>query len=140
MPLTVAQSPAGVNSAVDSGAVTTPAANRVIADSGALASSNNETATYVVDVTTFITGTAEPALTNMLINVGGSADGSSIVTGGITLGKLHSSSQFVQKRIRVNVSNGQHIYIVAGNTTPTTGSIYNASLTAARCYNKYTDV
>lgn len=139
MALVVAQSPGGVNSAVDSGAVTSPPVNQIIADSGALAAGNNETQTYIVDVTTFVTGTAEAALTNMLINVGG-ANGGGVVTGGITLGKLHSSTQFVQKRIRVNVSNGQHIYIVAGNTTPTTGSIYNASLTAARCYNKYADV
>lgn len=139
MPLTVAQSPGGVNSSIDSGAVTTPAVNQVIADSGALGASNNETVSYVVDVTTFVTGTAETNLTNMLVNVGGT-NTAGIISGGITLGKLHSSSQFVQKRMRVNVKNGDHVYIVAGNATPTTGSIYNASLSVSRNYSKYTDV
>lgn len=139
MALTIAQSTGGVNSSIDSGAVTSPAISQVIADSGALSAGNNEPISYVVDVTTFVTGTAEPNLANMLINVGGT-NAAGIISGGITLGKLHSSSQFVQKRMRVNIQNGQHVYIVAGNATPTSGSIYNASLSVSRNYSKYTDV
>lgn len=139
MALSIVQSPGGVTSAVDSGAVTSPAVNQLIADSGPLSAGNSQPLAYIVDVTTFVTGTAETALTNMLINVGGT-NAAGIISGGRTLGKLHSSSQFVQKRVRVNVQTGEHIYIVAGNTTPTTGSIYNASLTASRNYSAYADV
>lgn len=139
MPVTVSQVGVGLTSAVDSGAVTTPAVNQVIADSGALSCANNEPGSFIVDVTTFVTGTAETALTNMLINIGGT-NGAGIITGGRTIGKLHSSSQFVQKRIRVSVQNGEHVYIIAGNTTPTTGSIYNASMTVNRNFQKYSDV
>src|SRR6266498_531177 len=131
MALTIAQSPGGVNSSIDSGVVTTPAVSQLIADAGPLSASNNETISYVVDVTTFVSGTAESALTNRLINIGG-LNTAGIISGGITLGKLHSSTQFVQKRMRVNIKNGDHVYIVAGNTTPTTGSIYNASLSVSR--------
>jgi hypothetical protein len=139
MALSVSQVGGGLTSAVDSGAVTTPAVNQVIADSGALSCANSEPGSFIVDVTTFVTGTAETNLTNMLINIGGT-NAAGIISGGRTLGKLHSSSQFVQKRIRISVQNGEHVYIVAGNTTPTTGSIYNASLTVSRNYQKYSDV
>src|SRR6266852_3384835 len=139
MALTIQQSPGGVSSSIDSGAVPAPAVNQIIADSGPLSASNGETISYVVDVTTFVTGTAEPALTNMLINVGGT-NTAGIISVGQTLGKLHSSTQFVQKRMRVNVQNGQHVYIVSGNTASAGGSIYNASLSVSRNYSKYTDV
>lgn len=139
MAVTIAQVGAGLTSAVDSGAVTTPAVNQVIADSGALSCANNEPGSFIVDVTTFCTGTAETNLTNMLINIGGT-NAAGIISGGRTIGKLHSSAQFVQKRIRVSVQNGEHVYIIAGNTTPTTGAIYNASMTVNRNFQKYSDV
>lgn len=133
MALTIVEQASGVNSAIDCSSVTSPAANAVLCDSGALGAG-----TYVCQVTTFLSGTADAAGggSNIYINVGGSGNP---VTGGRTIGHLPSIPALVMQRFRVSVQAGEHIFLCVGNTAPTTGAVYNASLSASRGWHLLSD-
>lgn len=139
MPLTIAQPPGGVTSSLDAGAVTSGTANQVVCDSGPLGAGNNETVSYIITTNSFQTGTADTNQANLLLNIGGT-NTAGIISGGLTIGKLQSGTVFSQQRFRVSVANGQHVYICIGNTTPGASSVYNASMSVTRAWQKYSDV
>jgi hypothetical protein len=136
MPLTIAQPSDGVTSSLDAGSVTSGAANQVVCDSGALGAGNNEPVTFVVQVTTFQTGTVDANGNNMLVNVGGTNTGG-IISGGVTIGRLQSSSKQQIAKFVVSVQNGQHVYVCVGNTTPGASSVYNAQMSVTRSATRY---
>lgn len=138
MALTIAQPSGGVLSSLDAGSVTSGAQNQVICDSGPLAAGNGEPWAYKVVVTTLQSGTVDSNLTNMLVNIGGT-NTAGIISAGVTIGKLNTLAVYVQQMLRVLISSQQHVYVVIGNVTPGAGSIYNASMSVTRLYNKYGD-
>jgi len=140
MALTVTQSPGGVTSALDSGSVTSPAANQVLCDSGPLGAVGGPAATYVLQIGTILSGTADAAGggANIFVNVGGT-NAAGIISGGQTIGDLLSLPTFCLQRMRVNVPGGSHIYICVGNTVPTAGAVYSATLAASRGWHLLSD-
>lgn len=136
MALTIVENANGVNSAVDSASVTSPGINAVICDSGAMGTGG----TYICQVFTVLTGTAD-ALgggSNIYINVGGT-NTSGTISGGRTIGKLPSLSVGAIQRFRVSVQAGEHIYLCVGDTAPTAGAIYSATLSATRGWHLLSD-
>lgn len=139
MALSIVQPQGGVTSSLDAGSVTSGAANQMIADSGPLAAGDGEPWTYMIEVTTFQSGTVDANGANIYVNIGGT-NGGGIISAGLTIGKLQSAATFSPQKFRVNVQSLQHVYIVIGNTVPGAGSIYNAAMSVTRAYNKYADV
>lgn len=140
MALTIAQSPGGVTSAVDAGSVTSPGANQMLCDSGPLGAVGGQASTYVLQVGTILSGTADAAGggANILVNVGGTNTGG-VISGGQTIGDLLSLPAYCHQRLRVNVPGGAHIYICVGNTVPTAGAVYSATLSASRGWHLLSD-
>ena len=136
MPLTIAQSTGGVTSSLDAGAITSGAANQVVTDSGALGAGNLEGISYKVTSNSYQTGTQDNNNANLLVNIGGT-NTAGIISAGVTIGKLQSGPVFSSQVFRVNVANGQHVYICIGNTSPGASSVYNASMSITRLPDKY---
>lgn len=140
MALVIAQSPGGITSAIDSGSFTSPVANRVICDSGPLGTAGGQAATYILQISTVLTGTADAAGggNNIAVNIGGT-NTANVISGGQTIGDLLSLPLVVFARMRVTVPGGAHVYICVGNNTPTAGAIYNATLSATRGWHLFSD-
>lgn len=136
MALTIARSTGGIASPLDAGAVTSGAANQVICDSGAVANGNAQPNACIIDVSTLQAGTVDTNRANIYINVGGT-NAAGIISGGVTYGPLLSTANTTRQRFRLPVADGQHVYVVVGNTTPGVGSVYCATLSVTRCYDTW---